>query len=135
MYPSGYILRGWCRFVIVALISPCPLSGHDSFLGPRALQRSSGHPGYSLFRLDVEIGANWLSWNTLPVDDFVQEFPDRSCLPCILTHSRAIQTKTFGVDIGIQDVIFRRPFVYEAHIGGGIMVGAGVFKGFCKGLS
>ena len=67
--------------------------------------------------------------------DFVQGFPDRSCLPCILIHSRAIQTKTFGVDIGIQDVIFRGPFVYEAHIGGTVMVGAGVFKGFCKGLS
>ena len=32
MDPSGYILRGWCRFVIVALISPCPLPGNDSFL-------------------------------------------------------------------------------------------------------
>ena len=43
------------------------LSFHDcgsSLALPRALRRSSGHPGYSSFRLDVAVGANWLSWNT-----------------------------------------------------------------------
>ena len=42
--------------------------------------------------------------------------------------------KIFGLEVLFNDYIHLRPSGYEVGIAGAVVFGAGVFKGFCKGL-